>query len=124
MIKKRILTVRDLVEQAFIALDIQLNSSEEPSRIMMAGSMAIARDKLADALVTYQLEDKEAKTLNPVYAYPQGLRGQEEILSAVMEAGRALFGYGLSPEDTKEAIILLRDYLQNLIDRTGGHPDD
>ena len=52
MIKKRILTVRDLVEQAFIALDIQLNSSEEPSRIMMAGSMAIARDKLADALVT------------------------------------------------------------------------
>jgi len=124
MIKKRILTVRDLVEQAFIALDIQLNSSEEPSRIMMAGSMAIARDKLADALVTYQLEDKEAKTKNPVYAYPQGLRGQEEILSAVMEAGRALFGYGLSPEDTKEAIILLRDYLQNLIDRTGGHPDD
>jgi hypothetical protein len=124
MIKKRILTVRDLVEQAFIALDMQLNSSEDSSLIMMAGSMAIARDKLADALVTYQLEDKEAKTLNPVYAYPQGLRGQEEILSAVMEAGRALFGYGLSPEDTKEAIILLRDYLQNLIDRTGGHPDD
>lgn len=105
--------LKGLLEGAFLALDMELNSpSDRP--VIMAGAMAIAREKLSTALMLLREEPVKISSVN---AYPEGLKVQEEVISAVMEAVRALFSCGLLPEENKQALIILRDYINNLLDK-------
>jgi hypothetical protein len=105
--------LKTILEGAFLALDLELNSpSDRP--LSATNQMAIAREKLSTALMLLREEPVKKSSVN---AYPEGLKGQEEVINAVMEAVRALFSCGLSPEENKQALVILRDYINNLLDK-------
>lgn len=106
--------LRKILETAYLALAL---GGESDTKNNLIGTLAIARDKIATALTLIPEEEAEQETRNPIYIYPKGLKGKENIVMATMEAGRALFGYGLAPEETKEALILARDYINNLLSK-------
>lgn len=105
--------LRKILEAAYLVLAV---GGEYDTKNSLIGALAIARDKVSAALALVPTKE-EPVSKNPIYVHPKGLKGKEEIVSAVMEAGRALFGYGLAPEETKEALIMLRDYINNLLDK-------
>ncbi|MDP3014767.1 MAG: hypothetical protein Q8M92_11020 [Candidatus Subteraquimicrobiales bacterium] len=54
--------------------------------------------------------------------YPNGKNNQEDVISAVLDATRAIFTYGLDPEACKIALITLRGYIDELLEP--GEDDD